>query len=270
VPNETKESNPVLPEFSTPTGANRSSAADTLVQIAEANSEPLLAAKPEPARTVSSPYAKPETEKPAARPESETTAPTAVVKPAAPAVAKSAPSATKPAPKPQGPKQEPWESQMVAKLRAHYGSGIKEASTYLGQQYLVVDSSVICEILLRMRDDELFDYCVDITAVHYPKRETQFDIVYVLYSFHNNERVRIKTQIKEGETLRSAFPIWPTSNWLEREVFDMFGITFEGHPDLKRILMPDGWTGHPLLKDYAILQQDHEWVKANLGIERTQ
>jgi NADH-quinone oxidoreductase subunit C len=121
-----------------------------------------------------------------------------------------------------------------------------------------------------MRHDELFDYCVDITAVHYPKREAQFDIVYILYSFHHNQRVRVKTQIKDGEHLRTAVEIWETANWLEREVFDMFGIEFDGHPDLKRILMPDGWKGHPLRKDYPILQQDQEWVKINLGIESGQ
>ncbi len=138
------------------------------------------------------------------------------------------------------------------------------------QNYLVVDSSLVYEILLRMRDDQLFDYCVDITAVHYPKREAQFDIVYILYSFHNNERLRIKTQIKDGEHLRSAFGLWPTANWLEREVFDMFGIEFDGHPELKRILMPEDWKGHPLRKDYGILQQDQEWVKTNIGIESAQ
>ena len=119
-------------------------------------------------------------------------------------------------------------------------------------------------------NDEFFDYCVDITAVHYPKREAQFDIVYILYSFHNNERLRIKTQVKDGEHLRSAVGLWPTANWLERELFDMFGIEFDGHPELKRILMPDGWKGHPLRKDYGILQQDQDWVKTNIGIESAQ
>lgn len=159
---------------------------------------------------------------------------------------------------------------LVSRLKEHYGSGIREAATYVGQKYLIVDSSIVYEILLRMRDDELFDYCVDITALHYPKREAQFDIVYILYSFKNNQRVRIKTQIKDGETLRSACPIWPAANWLEREVFDMFGISFTGHPELKRILLPEDWKGHPLRKDYAILQQDQEWVKANLGIDSGQ
>jgi NADH-quinone oxidoreductase subunit C len=177
---------------------------------------------------------------------------------------------TPPAPKPAAPKPEPWESELVRSLKSQYGSGIREASIYGGQRYLVVDNSLLYEILVRLRDDQLFDYCVDITAVHYPKRDAQFDIVYVLYSFHNNERLRIKTQIKDGEHLRSATGLWPTANWLEREVFDMFGIEFDGHPELKRILMPDDWKGHPLRKDYGILQQDKEWIKTNIGIESAQ
>lgn len=164
-----------------------------------------------------------------------------------------------------------WETELTRGLKQRYGSGIREASTYLSQNYLVVDPSILAEILLLMRDDEGFDYCVDITAVHYPKREkAEFDVVYVLYSFVRNTRVRVKTQIADGAALPSAAPIWPTSDWLEREVFDMFGITFTGHPDLKRILLPDGWKGHPLRKDYDILKQDQEWVQINLGIESGQ
>jgi NADH-quinone oxidoreductase subunit C len=196
-----------------------------------------------------------------------------VAKPAAPAAAKpAAPAAAKPAApaKPAGPAPEPWESELVASLKQQYGSGIVEALRYLGQRYLTVDSSLLPEILLRMRDAEGFDYCVDITAVHYPKREQQFDMVYVLYSFPHNERIRVKARIHDGEHVQSAVAIWPTADWLEREVFDMFGIVFEGHPGLKRILLPDDWKGHPLRKDYDILLQDKEWVQINLGIESGQ
>jgi NADH-quinone oxidoreductase subunit C len=257
MPEETKEPNSVPAEPSVP--ASPAAKPEVVEKVA---AKPAPDATPESTAkaTVSAakPAATPADAKPADAP-----------KPAA-AAAKSAAPAAKPAPKPEGPKPEPWDSDLVRKLKAQYGSGIREASTYVGQKYLVVDSSIVYEILLRMRDDELFDYCVDLTAVHYPKREAQFDIVYILYSFHSNERVRVKTQIKDGETLRSGVGIWPTANWLEREVFDMFGISFDGHPELKRILLPDGWKGHPLRKDYPILQQDQEWVQANLGIESGQ
>jgi NADH-quinone oxidoreductase subunit C len=92
----------------------------------------------------------------------------------------------------------------------------------------------------------------------------------MLYSFSRKQRLLVKTQIADGASIASSVSIWPAANWLEREVFDMFGIQFEGHPDLKRILLPDGWKGHPLRKDYGILQQDKEWVQINLGIESGQ
>jgi NADH-quinone oxidoreductase subunit C len=181
------------------------------------------------------------------------------------------PSPAKPAApaKPAGPVPVPWESETVSRLQRQYGSGI-EAHSYLGQNYLVVDSSILLEVLQLMRDQEQFDYCVDITAVHYPQREKPFDVVWILYSFPHNQRVRVKAMFADGEVLPTSTSIWPTANWLEREVYDMFGIKFEGHPDLKRILLPDGWKGHPLRKDYGILQQDSEWVQINLGIESGQ
>ena len=159
---------------------------------------------------------------------------------------------------------------MVATLKRQFGSGIGEASTYLGQNYMVVDRSLIPEILQVLRDQEQFDYCVDLTAVHYPSREKPFEVVWILYSFARNERIRVKTLIADGEALPSSVPIWATANWIEREVYDMFGIHFEGHPDLKRILLPEGWKGHPLRKEYGIIQQDKEWVQINLGIESGQ
>jgi NADH-quinone oxidoreductase subunit C len=187
----------------------------------------------------------------------------AAAKPAAPAAAHAAPA------KPAGPVPTPWDSPMVAKFKQQYGSGV-EPLTHLGQNYMVVDRSLIPEILQVLHNDEQFDYCVDITAVHYPKREKQFDVVWVLYSFPRNERIRVTARIADGESLPSSVPIWAAANWLEREVFDMFGIKFDGHPDMKRILLPDGWKGHPLRKDYGILQQDNEWVQINLGIESGQ
>jgi NADH-quinone oxidoreductase subunit C len=192
----------------------------------------------------------------------------AEAKPAAPPAAAAKPAHPAP-PKPTGPTPTAWDSPLVAKYKREFGSGLN-AFTFLGQNYLEVDRSLIPDILRLLRDDEQFNYCVDITAVHYPKREKPFDVVWILYSFERNERLRVRTQIADGESLPSSVPIWTTANWLEREVFDMFGIKFDGHPDMKRILLPDGWKGHPLRKDYGIIQQDNEWVQINLGIESGQ
>ena len=187
--------------------------------------------------------------------------------PAAPAAQAAAkPAASPPPPKPAGPASTPWENDRITRLRQHFGSGIAEASTYLGQNYIVVEASVAYRVLQQLRDEDKFDYCVDATALHYPEREKQFDIVWILYSFPHNERMRVKTRIAETESAPSAVALWPTCNWLERECYDMFGIHFEGHPDLRRILLPDGWKGYPLRKDYGIIQQDQEWVQINLGI----
>ena len=206
---------------------------------------------------------KPTAEKPSA---AESAAP---AKPAAPACKSDVPAKAAAPAKPAVPTPVPWTSPLVEKYRNQYGSGL-EALTYLGQNYLSVDRSLIPDILRRLREDEQFDYCVDVTAAHYPKREKQFDVIWILYSFARNERMRVKTQIADGASIASAVSIWPTANWLEREVYDMFGIRFDGHPDLKRILLPDGWKGYPLRKDYGILQQDTEWVQINLGIESGQ
>jgi NADH-quinone oxidoreductase subunit C len=199
--------------------------------------------------------------------------PAAPANPGAPgsAATGSAPAHHEGAPaKPVGPAATEWHSEMVSRLTRQYGSGIREASTYLGQNYMVVDSSLIPELLRLLRDQEQFDYCVDITALHYPEEEKPFEVIWILYSFAKNERIRVKTEIVDGQVVPSSFSIWPTANWLEREVYDMFGIRFDGHPDLKRILLPDGWKGHPLRKDYGIIQQDNEWVQINLGIESGQ
>jgi NADH-quinone oxidoreductase subunit C len=179
------------------------------------------------------------------------------------------PHAAAPA-KPAVPATTPWDSPAVARLKSQYGSGVQEAVTYLGQNYFVLDASITAEALRILRDEEQFDYCVDITATHNPTREKHFELIWILYSFARNERIRVKTDIADGASFPSSVSIWPAANWLEREVFDMFGIKFDGHPDMKRILLPEGWKGHPLRKDYGIIQQDQEWVQINLGIESGQ
>jgi NADH-quinone oxidoreductase subunit C len=95
-----------------------------------------------------------------------------------------------------------------------------------------------------------FSTLVDITAVDYPEREARFDVVYHFLSMYQNHRIRVKTAVDEGEMLPSIVTVYPAANWFEREIFDMFGIIFKGHPDLRRILTDYGFRGHPLRKDF--------------------
>ena len=164
----------------------------------------------------------------------------------------------------------PWEGELPSLLKGHFGDRISEFSTYVGQNFLVAKPEAVVPIIEFLKLEADFDYLVDVTAVDYPKRADRFDLIYILYSFSRNERIRIKTRVPDGAKPPSAVGVHLTANWLEREVFDLFGIQFEGHPDLRRILMPDEWDGHPLRKDYSITRQDRQWVQENLQIESAQ
>jgi NADH-quinone oxidoreductase subunit C len=201
---------------------------------------------------------------------SETATPVAIEAPkvAAAPVA----SAAKPAPAPPKPNvltATAWDGEIPTRLKRSYGTGVETLIT-IGQKFAVVDHTVAHEVLRTLREEFGFNFLVDETAVHFPKKDLSMEMVWVLYSFASNERIRIKSAFAEGETVPTVTDLWPTANWLEREIFDMFGISFAGHPDLRRILMPPDWNGHPLRKDHAINQQDESWVKANLGIESAQ
>jgi NADH-quinone oxidoreductase subunit C len=164
----------------------------------------------------------------------------------------------------------PWEGELPARLRQRFGSEISEFSSYLGQNFMVAAPAAVIPLLEHLRDQERFDYLVDVTVVDYPKRDERFDVIYILYSYARNERIRVKTRIPDEYRPQTATVVFKAANWLEREVFDMFGIEFAGHPDMRRILLPDDWRGHPLRKDYHILQMDNQWVQENLGIESGQ
>ena len=136
---------------------------------------------------------------------------------------------------------------------------------------MIVTPGRLLAVATQLRDAEgaRFDYCSDATAVDWLGRPgPRFDLVYSLYSTALRHRVRLKARVDDGETSPSLTPLWPAVNWLEREVFDMFGIPFEGHPDLRRILMPDEWQGHPQRKDYPlegpgelILESPQDWLR---------
>ena len=123
-----------------------------------------------------------------------------------------------------------------------------------GELNVVADDARIVETLtyLRDNDDCLFKCFIDITAVDYPAREKRFDVVYHLLSPRHNRRIRVKAAVAEDEAIASAIPVFPSADWYEREVWDMYGIPFSGHPDLRRILTDYGFEGHPLRKDFPM------------------
>jgi NADH-quinone oxidoreductase subunit C len=214
---------------------------------------------------------KPSQESESTQPEPKATSPTPPPKSAPAPAAPPAAKPVAPAPKaPPPPLQIPLDNELVRRYRARFGAAILDALEDRKQPYLVIDPAQLSEIARYSRDEEKFDLLEDYTAVDWPRREKRFDLVAILYSFPNNTRLRLKAAVAANEHPQSLVDIWPTADWLEREIFDMFGIEFTGHPGLKRILLPDGWNGHPLRKDYDILQQDTAWVRENLGIESGQ
>src|SRR6266566_4604307 len=201
-----------------------------------------------------------------AKPAPPVTAGAGPPKPAAP-TPKPAPPAPKPVVKP-----EPWLSPLVDELQKKFPGALSDALIFRNQPSMTVatESLVALSEYLKSQEGGAYTFLTDETAVDYPKRPKRFEIIYQLYSFKLNHRLRLKVLAAEGEKIPSVVRLWPTANWLEREIYDMFGIEYEGHPDLRRILLPEEWTGHPLRKDYDILKQDDAWVQANLHIKSGQ
>ncbi|HHN74777.1 MAG TPA: NADH-quinone oxidoreductase subunit C [Acidobacteria bacterium] len=128
------------------------------------------------------------------------------------------------------------------------------ASDFRGETTLIVPVDALLDVMAFLRDDPecSYDFLTDVTAVHWPADAEPFEVVYHLYSFERNTRLRVKTRLGPEPKLPSVVELWPGANWLERECYDMFGVTFEGHPDLRRILMPDDFEGWPLRKEFPL------------------
>jgi NADH-quinone oxidoreductase subunit C len=182
-------------------------------------------------------------------------------KPAAPAAAKpaaegAAPAAPKPAapPKPAGPKPTDASGKpLVAALAAAVPESVLEAYEFVGETTVKVAPGKLLEACRFLKEKEGFTYLVDLTAVDWKDRQPRFDVLLLLHSFsRGQERLRLKAGAADGEAFPSVTGVWETANWMEREAYDMYGIRFEGHPDLRRILTWDGFQGHPLRKDFPI------------------
>ena len=140
------------------------------------------------------------------------------------------------------------------KINSELTTKINSSRVKHNQIYLSIDSNDIIDVILFMKTNEntKFRQLIDITAVDFPEREQRFRIVYLLLSHEFNTRVLIEFDISEGEKVPSLTKIFPSANWMEREVFDMYGIDFKDHPDLRRILTDYGFEGYPLRKDFPI------------------
>lgn len=121
-----------------------------------------------------------------------------------------------------------------------------------GELSLTTSRDHITEVLTELRDRFGFQQLIDLTGVDYPERAERFDVVYHLLSLTRNARVRVKVATDEREPVPSAIPVWPCAEWFEREAFDMYGMLFSGHPDLRRLLTDYGFQGHPLRKDFPM------------------
>jgi NADH-quinone oxidoreductase subunit C len=172
---------------------------------------------------------------------------------AAPDAAPAKPAAGTAAPAKKGPAGTDASGQpLVTGLGSAVPGAVVAAREFVGETTVDVALERIVDALRHFKK-ESFTYLVDLTAIDWKERSPRFDVVYYLHSFQRgNERIRLKVPVAEGQSCPSATAVYETANWMEREVFDLFGITFAGHPDLRRILTWDGFNGHPLRKDFPV------------------
>lgn len=142
---------------------------------------------------------------------------------------------------------------MIDAIRQKFADAIVSESAERGEAGIVVDPTKWISLAKWLATDGGFTFLSDLCAVDWPDHEARFEVVYNLTDIDNSRRLRVKLPVaSEPPSAPSVTSIWPTADWHEREAFDMFGIVFDGHPDLRRILMPDEWEGHPLRKDYSM------------------
>ena len=166
---------------------------------------------------------------------------------------------------------EPLE--IAERIREVFPEEVLAVSEFRGQVSVTLRKTRIRDVSRYLHDDpELyFDYLIDVCGVDYlGKKEKRFEVVYHLYSIKHRRMIRLKAEVGEEDlTIDSVTSVWIGANWHERETFDLFGITFSGHPDLRRILMPEDWEGHPLRKDYPLKGPATEWQGFEAVLERS-
>lgn len=156
----------------------------------------------------------------------------------------------------------PAPLEPVASIRSVYPEDIVDVVEFRDETTLVVKAESIVSVMRYLRDTNglIYNYLSDISAVDYYEpsggygnRPERFGVSYHLYSMLYNRRIRVKVYLSEEDLrIASIVPVWPAANWLEREIFDMMGVQFDGHPDMRRVLMPQDWDGHPHRRDYPL------------------
>ncbi len=185
-------------------------------------------------------------------------------------VASTAAGAAAPAAKPkpvheEDPNKPIWEKDPTAPewqdgasdpltqaLKDEFGDAIETARSYAGDLTFLVRRDAIAQVVASLKDKHRFTYLIDICGADYPKREPRFDVVYHLYSFEANRRIRLKVVAGEDTPVPTLCNVYRAANWPEREAYDMYGVRFEGHPDMTRILLWEGFNGYPLRKDFPV------------------
>jgi NADH-quinone oxidoreductase subunit C len=141
----------------------------------------------------------------------------------------------------------------VAALAATIDGSVRAADSFAGDVTITVPSESIIEVCRFLKEEQGYTFLVDLTAIDWPEREEgRFDVVYWMHRFDDSKRIRLLASLAEDTPISSVSAVWKTANWLEREAYDMFGITFEDHPGLERILTWEGFNGHPLRKDFPV------------------
>ena len=150
------------------------------------------------------------------------------------------------------------ENLTLKKIEEKFADSIIETIEFREELTLVIRRETLIEVCQFLKNDPdlKYDFLSDICGVDFLEREKRFDVVYNLYSIPNRWRVRLKVNLAEDESVDSLTSLWDAANCLEREAYDMFGIKFDNHPDLKRILMPDDWVGHPLRKNFPLTKEE--------------
>jgi len=155
----------------------------------------------------------------------------------------------------EGPYIAPAAPRAVAdRLKERFPDAVGEIAEFRGEVTVVVARDSLPEIARHLRDDpeSAFDMLTVVTGTHYLDRDHDYEVLYHLLSLARGHRLRLKVRLREGETIASVVPIWPGANWPEREVYDLVGVRFSGHPDLRRIIMPEDYPDHPLRKDFDV------------------